>query len=117
MSGQPVSAPSPNPSSTTPHSPPAHTACTSAHPPPEKPDPTLESNAAKRRLSAASAAAAAELASLKIKLHKALRQFEDFPQKGITFEDILPIFASPTLHAGLIRALELHVLNEYHERP
>jgi hypothetical protein len=30
--------------------------------------------------------------SLKIRLKQALRQFPDFPSKGILFEDILPIF-------------------------
>lgn len=51
-----------------------------------------------------------ELASLKIRLRAALRQFPDFPSPGILFEDILPIFIDPTLHEALIRSLELHVL-------
>jgi adenine phosphoribosyltransferase len=50
-----------------------------------------------------------ELENLKIKLKQALRQFPDFPSPGILFEDIMPIFADPTLHESLIRALELHV--------
>ncbi|MCJ1251326.1 adenine phosphoribosyltransferase [Trapelia coarctata] len=53
--------------------------------------------------------ATSELASLKIRLQSSLRQFPDFPSKGILFEDILPIFADPHLHQDLIRALELHV--------
>ncbi|KAK5790513.1 hypothetical protein VI817_007800 [Penicillium citrinum] len=53
---------------------------------------------------------AAELASLKVSLRAALRQFPDFPSPGILFEDILPIFADPTLHEALIRSLELHIL-------
>ncbi|OJJ48083.1 hypothetical protein ASPZODRAFT_1508365 [Penicilliopsis zonata CBS 506.65] len=51
-----------------------------------------------------------ELASLKIRLRAALRQFPDFPSPGILFEDILPIFADPTLHEALLRSLELHIL-------
>lgn len=53
---------------------------------------------------------ATELAGLKVRLRAALRQFPDFPSPGILFEDILPIFADPTLHEALIRSLELHVL-------
>ncbi|KAL4875503.1 phosphoribosyltransferase-like protein [Aspergillus karnatakaensis] len=61
---------------------------------------------------------AAELASLKVKLRAALRQFPDFPTPGILFEDILPIFADYTLHEALIRCLELHVLEIHaNEKP
>lgn len=56
---------------------------------------------------------ATELAGLKVRLRAALRQFPDFPSPGILFEDILPIFADPTLHEALIRSLELHVLESY----
>ncbi|KAL3494283.1 phosphoribosyltransferase-like protein [Aspergillus germanicus] len=60
----------------------------------------------------------AELASLKVKLRAALRQFPDFPSPGILFEDILPIFADYTLHEALIRCLELHVLEIHaNEKP
>jgi adenine phosphoribosyltransferase len=55
-------------------------------------------------------ASASELASTKLKLRAALRQFPDFPIPGIDFIDILPLFASHTIHALLIRALELEVL-------
>jgi adenine phosphoribosyltransferase len=58
-----------------------------------------------------------ELASLKIRLRAALRQFPDFPAPGILFEDILPIFVDPTLHEALIRSLELLVLEIYDEKP
>jgi adenine phosphoribosyltransferase len=58
-----------------------------------------------------------ELASLKIRLRAALRQFPDFPSPGILFEDILPIFADPTLHEALIRSLELHIIDTYGEKP
>lgn len=62
---------------------------------------------------ASSPASAAELAGLKVRLRAALRQFPDFPSPGILFEDILPIFADPTLHEALLRSLELHVLASY----
>lgn len=54
-------------------------------------------------------AAADELPLLQSQLRSALRQYQDFPKPGILFEDILPIFASPALHAALLRALELHI--------
>ncbi|RAL04362.1 adenine phosphoribosyltransferase APT1 [Aspergillus ibericus CBS 121593] len=57
-----------------------------------------------------SSARTAELASLKVKLREALRQFPDFPSPGILFEDILPIFADHSLHEALLRCLELHIL-------
>lgn len=60
---------------------------------------------------------ASELASLKVQLRAALRQFKDFPSPGILFEDILPIFRDPSLHEALIRCLELHVLGTYGEKP
>ena len=63
--------------------------------------------------SATHSARTAELASLKVGLRAALRQFPDFPSPGILFEDILPIFADPKLHDALIRSLELHVLEAY----
>ncbi|KAH4936417.1 adenine phosphoribosyltransferase [Parastagonospora nodorum] len=92
---------------------------TAAHPPQGKPDPTLESNsnAAKGGLAAPHASPAAELARLKIDLKKSLKQFPDFPEPGILFEDILPIFANPTLHEGLIRSLELAVTKEFSGKP
>ena len=83
------------------------TESTSSHPPRDKPDATSENS----RLTASASAAASELSNLKISLHESLRQFPDFPSPGILFEDILPIFADPTLHQSLIRALELHVTN------
>jgi adenine phosphoribosyltransferase len=59
---------------------------------------------------ASSAASASELASTKISLRAALRQFPDFPIPGIDFIDILPLFADHALHMKLVRALELQVL-------
>lgn len=82
---------------------------TSSHPPASKPDPSLSSNASQRGLSAATTAGSAELSSLMIRLRQAIRQFTDFPSPGVLFEDILPIFANPSLHEALLRALELHV--------
>ncbi|KAJ5895542.1 hypothetical protein N7495_007233 [Penicillium taxi] len=67
-------------------------------------------------LTSSDATSAAELASLKVKLRAALRQFPDFPSPGILFEDILPIFADPTLHEALIRSLELHVRANYGDK-
>ncbi|KAF2124461.1 adenine phosphoribosyltransferase [Dothidotthia symphoricarpi CBS 119687] len=90
---------------------------TSAHPPASSRDPTLTSNAAQGGLAAAHASPAAELASLKMKLKAALRQFPDFPAPGILFEDILPIFADVQLHEDLLRALELHVLSASTGKP
>ncbi|KAJ5580157.1 adenine phosphoribosyltransferase 1 [Penicillium hispanicum] len=63
--------------------------------------------------SSSHSSSAAELASLKVRLRAALRQFPDFPSPGILFEDILPIFADPSLHEALIRSLELHITESY----
>ncbi|KAF1954917.1 adenine phosphoribosyltransferase [Byssothecium circinans] len=105
--------------------PPPHKYSTASHPPPTSPDPTLttppsakaasENNnaTAQGRLPAARPTPAAELARLTLNLRSSLRQFPDFPSPGILFEDILPIFANPSLHADLIRALELHVLDTF----
>lgn len=65
------------------------------------------------RLASSHPSSATELASLKIRLKQSIRQFPDFPAKGILFEDILPLFANPNLHQSLIRALELHVRTYY----
>ena len=54
-----------------------------------------------------------ELTLLKCTLRSSLRQYRNFPSPGILFEDILPLFATPSLHASLIRALEIHVLSTY----
>ena len=89
-------------------------ASTSSHPNPDTPDATTHP-AQNPRLSPTASASAAELANLKIRLHDAVRQFPDFPSPGVLFEDILPIFADPSLHEALIRALELHVLRNYGE--
>ena len=85
------------------------TESTSSHPPRDKPDATSQDS----QHTASASSTASELSSLKISLHKSLRQFPDFPSPGILFEDILPMFADPTLHQSLIRALELHVTRCY----
>ncbi|KAF8423414.1 phosphoribosyltransferase-like protein [Tirmania nivea] len=51
-----------------------------------------------------------ELTLLKSTLRSSLRQYPNFPSPGILFEDILPLFSTPSLHASLIRALEIHIL-------
>ncbi|KAK7514012.1 phosphoribosyltransferase-like protein [Phyllosticta citriasiana] len=90
---------------------------TSSHPPASAPDPTSTSHASQGGLSASAAAGSSELTSLKVNLRAALRQFPDFPEPGILFEDILPIFANADLHKQFLRALELHVSSNYAQKP
>lgn len=52
------------------------------------------------------------LAQLAAELKKDLRQIPDFPQKGILFEDFLPIFAKPESFNKLIEAFKLHLKDE-----
>jgi adenine phosphoribosyltransferase len=74
-------------------------------------DSSAHDNASRRQPeSTSSSSSAAELASTKISLRAALRQFPDFPIPGIDFIDILPLFADYALHTKLVRALELQVL-------
>lgn len=61
--------------------------------------------------SSSDASSASELARVKKTLHSSLRNFPDFPIKGIDFVDILPLFADHAVHTSLIRALELQVLS------
>ncbi|KAI4622782.1 adenine phosphoribosyltransferase [Alternaria novae-zelandiae] len=101
---------------TTSADPPLKGDATAAHPPPQKPDPTLESNShgpSQGGQSTPRPSAAAELARLKSTLKASLRQFKDFPEPGILFEDILPIFADPALHEGLLRGLELSIEKQF----
>ncbi|KAL1597701.1 adenine phosphoribosyltransferase [Paraconiothyrium brasiliense] len=104
--------------STPEHPAPPHKHSTASHPPPQKPDPTLtgHDHASQRGQPPAGAAAAAELSGLTLSLKQSLRQFPDFPSPGILFEDIMPLFADPKLHEDLIRALVLHVSQNY-EKP
>jgi adenine phosphoribosyltransferase len=89
------------------------------NPPPPRDDPsqTESHGPSPGGLPTPSPARPAELSSLTLSLRAALRQFPDFPSPGILFEDIMPIFADPTLHAALLRALELHVLSSHAVRP
>ncbi|KAI6251107.1 Adenine phosphoribosyltransferase [Erysiphe necator] len=67
-------------------------------------------NAASRFDPSTSTSSATELARAKVFLQAALKKFHNFPQPGIVFVDILPLFANPDLHLSLIRALELQTL-------
>ncbi|KAL8678940.1 MAG: hypothetical protein Q9186_004756 [Xanthomendoza sp. 1 TL-2023] len=79
---------------------------TSSHPPRNRPDAT---EAPQKRLPASSSETSSELTELKMRLHRSLRQYPDFPSPGILFEDIMPLFADALLHKSLLRALELQV--------
>lgn len=91
-------------------------AATASHPPSSALDPTLTTpnDAAQGGLAAPAAPRPAELARLEVKLKNGLRQFPDFPEPGILFEDIMPLFASHELHSDLITALELLVADKFH---
>lgn len=52
-----------------------------------------------------------EIEIIASELKSSLKQFQDFPQKGILFEDFLPIFAEPKLFRKLVRAFKLHLGN------
>ncbi|KAL9081214.1 MAG: hypothetical protein Q9157_000189 [Trypethelium eluteriae] len=115
MSGQPVSfdashPPHGHPENIHPSTQQSDKPSTASHPPPTKPDPTLQ-DASKGRVAASATSSTTELASLKMNLRSALRQFPDFPSPGILFEDILPLFANPSLHEALIHALHIQILS------
>lgn len=50
-----------------------------------------------------------EIETIAQQLKSSLKQFEDFPSKGILFEDFLPIFSKPDLFKKLIHAFQLHL--------
>lgn len=50
-----------------------------------------------------------EIAEIAKDLKTSLRQFENFPQEGILFEDFLPIFAQPEQFQKLVTAFQLHL--------
>jgi len=77
---------------------------------PESNQQTSSTENATRRDPSTSSSSTSELTSVTLKLRQSLRQFPDFPIPGIDFVDILPLFASHSLHESLIRALELQVL-------
>jgi adenine phosphoribosyltransferase len=82
---------------------------TSPQSPESNQQPSSTENAT-RRDPPTSSSSTSELTSVTLKLRQSLRQFPDFPIPGIDFVDILPLFASHSLHESLIRALELQVL-------
>ena len=57
--------------------------------------------------SSAPTASTAKLPGLVAKLRAGLRQYPDFPQPGILFEDFLPLFLDPDLHEDLLTGLEI----------
>ncbi|KAK0255504.1 hypothetical protein B0A54_10268 [Friedmanniomyces endolithicus] len=134
MSGTPVSfdqhPPHGHPSNTGPSTQKSDKPSTASHAPDTKPDPTDTAphpqlhgpdgktggplnDATQGGQSAASSASATKLAHLKSKVKSGLRQFPDFPSKGVLFEDIMPIFASHALHTTLIEALELQIAEAF----
>ncbi|KAI5200658.1 hypothetical protein AUEXF2481DRAFT_27451 [Aureobasidium subglaciale EXF-2481] len=128
MSGTPVSyashPPHGHPENQGPTTQNADRASTASHPPSTKPDPTttaphpkLNPHGAKGSIPSSSSSGPAELSDLKVRLRNALRQYPDFPSKGILFEDIMPIFSSPQLHADLVKALELEVRSKFDKTP
>lgn len=64
-----------------------------------------------------SPAGSTQLSHLEARIKAAVRQFPDWPLKGILFEDILPIFADPKLFADLIDALELLIKEKLDSKP
>lgn len=50
-----------------------------------------------------------EIKELALELKANLKQFPNFPQEGILFEDFLPIFTKPDLFQKLVKAFQLHV--------
>lgn len=52
------------------------------------------------------------LVNLRQQLTAGLKQYPDFPQPGILFEDIFPLFADLTLHRALHEAFRLTVLEK-----
>ncbi|KAK5705095.1 adenine phosphoribosyltransferase [Elasticomyces elasticus] len=138
MSGTPVSfddhPPHGHPSNTGPSTQKSDKPSTASHAPDTKPDPTTTAphtklhapdgktggsieDAAQGKQSTTSAASASKLASLKAKVKNGLRQFQDFPEKGILFEDIMPLFASHALHTALIDAMELQIADAFQTQP
>ena len=103
---------------------------TADHPHSDKPDPTTSAkvpklshshgataltvhDASQGGQSTAASTGSAELARLKVKITAGLREIPDFPEPGILFVDIMPLFANVDLHNSLIRALELKVAESF----
>ncbi|KAA8915941.1 hypothetical protein TRICI_001955 [Trichomonascus ciferrii] len=51
----------------------------------------------------------AKIEDIKATLKKTLRQYPDFPSKGILFEDIMPIFQDPKTFQLLLDGIKLHL--------
>lgn len=49
-------------------------------------------------------------------LKNALKQYPNFPQEGILFEDFLPIFANPELFRKLVDAFKTHLTQEFSDK-
>jgi adenine phosphoribosyltransferase len=56
------------------------------------------------------------LQTLQTELKAKLRQYQDFPSKGIVFEDILPIFQDPKSFQQLIDAFKLHIKDTFGDK-
>ncbi|TKA75078.1 Adenine phosphoribosyltransferase [Friedmanniomyces simplex] len=127
MSGTPVSfahhPPHGHPANTGPSTQGSDKPSTASHPPATKPDPTdtaphpqLHGPDGKTGGPLVDDNAAAQGGHLKSKVKAGLRQFPDFPSKGVLFEDIMPLFASHSLHTTLLEALELQIAEAFHTK-
>ncbi|PFH56550.1 hypothetical protein XA68_16343 [Ophiocordyceps unilateralis] len=75
-------------------------------------DPSADTSASHhgpRRQPASASTTASQLAGAKMRLRQGLRRYPDFPVEGVEFCDIMPLFASPALHAMLLDALEMQI--------
>jgi adenine phosphoribosyltransferase len=68
-------------------------------------------------LVASQLASSETLLSLRKNLSAGLKQYPDFPQPGILFEDIFPLFADVQLHRDLIQAFVLTVQQNLSSQP
>ncbi|KAI9895005.1 MAG: adenine phosphoribosyltransferase [Vezdaea aestivalis] len=66
-------------------------------------------NGSKGSVTPAAPAGTSELSSYALELSRSLQHYPDFPVPGILFADIFPLFANPTTHADLLKALTLQV--------
>ncbi|KAK9475003.1 phosphoribosyltransferase-like protein [Dipodascopsis tothii] len=58
---------------------------------------------------AAATGAGDNIDDIKALLKSSLRQFKDFPTKGVLFEDIMPIFQNPAAFNALLTGLRLQI--------
>lgn len=73
-------------------------------PPPVRIDNSQFSGTALLTMIASQFTSSKTLPELRQILSAGLKRYQDFPQKGILFEDIFPLFAQPSLHRDLITA-------------